>query len=112
MRIISKRRRNSQSDCQHPRRPAFSWQRDASKQTDRRMAQATGIIRPSSSEYASPLVMENTLKIVTGSPSISEDYAKRSFSLLAYCRWALQLGRIQIINRATELKSCAVHAMP
>ncbi|GFV62162.1 retrovirus-related Pol polyprotein from transposon 297 [Trichonephila clavipes] len=53
MRIILK---DEEPVCQHPRRLAFTERQEVNKQIEEWLNE--GIIRPSSSEYASPIVME------------------------------------------------------
>ncbi|GFX36178.1 retrovirus-related Pol polyprotein from transposon 297 [Trichonephila clavipes] len=68
MRIILK---DEKPVCQHPRRLAFTERQEVNKQIEECLNE--GIIRPSSSEYASPIVM---VKKKDGSSRMCIDYRK------------------------------------
>ncbi|GFX81087.1 uncharacterized protein TNCV_1910801 [Trichonephila clavipes] len=78
--------------CQSPRRLAFTERQEVNKQIEGWLNE--GIIRPSSSEYASPIVM---VKKKNGSSRMCIDYRKLNQKLVKYelitriARWALQL---------------------
>ncbi|GFX20692.1 retrovirus-related Pol polyprotein from transposon 412 [Trichonephila clavipes] len=68
MRIILK---DEEPVCQHPRRLAFTERQEVNKQIEEWLNE--GIIRPSSAEYASPIVM---VKKKDGSSRMCIDYQK------------------------------------
>ncbi|GFX67629.1 transposon Ty3-I Gag-Pol polyprotein [Trichonephila clavipes] len=68
MRIIVK---DEEPVCQHPCRLAFTERQEVNKQIEEWLNE--GIIRPSSSEYASPIVM---VKKKDGSSRMCIDYRK------------------------------------
>ncbi|GFV97935.1 retrovirus-related Pol polyprotein from transposon 17.6 [Trichonephila clavipes] len=74
MRIILK---DEEPVCQHPRRLAFTERQDVNKQIEKWLNE--GIIRPSSSEYASPIVM---VKKKDGSSRMCIDYRKLNQKLV------------------------------
>ncbi|GFV69699.1 retrovirus-related Pol polyprotein from transposon 412 [Trichonephila clavipes] len=74
MRIILK---DEDSVCQPPRRLAFTERQEVSKQIEEGLNE--GIIRPSSSEYASPIVM---VKKKEGSSGMCIDYRKLNQKLV------------------------------
>ncbi|GFU58772.1 retrovirus-related Pol polyprotein from transposon 17.6 [Trichonephila clavipes] len=74
MRIILK---NEEPVCQHPRRLAFTERQEVNKQIEEWLNE--GIIRPSSSEYASPIVM---VKKKDGSSRMCSDYRKLNQKLV------------------------------
>ncbi|GFV90059.1 retrovirus-related Pol polyprotein from transposon 17.6 [Trichonephila clavipes] len=74
MRIILK---DEEPVCQHPRRLAFTERQEVNKQIEEWLNE--GIIRPSSSEYASPIVM---VKKKDGSSRMCIDYRKLNQKLV------------------------------
>ncbi|GFX35570.1 retrovirus-related Pol polyprotein from transposon 17.6 [Trichonephila clavipes] len=74
MRIILK---DEEPVCQHPRRLAFTERREVNKQIEEWLNE--GIIRPSSAEYASPIVM---VKKKDGSSRMCIDYKKLNQKLV------------------------------
>ncbi|GFV99425.1 retrovirus-related Pol polyprotein from transposon 17.6 [Trichonephila clavipes] len=74
MRIILK---DEEPVCQHPRRLAFTQRQEVNKQIEEWLNE--GIIRPSSSEYASPIVM---VKKKDGSSRMCIDYRKLNQKLV------------------------------
>ncbi|GFU49995.1 hypothetical protein TNCV_2362701 [Trichonephila clavipes] len=74
MRIILK---DEEPVCQHPRRLAFTERQEVNKQIEEWLNE--GIIRPSSAEYASPIVM---VKKKDGSSRICIDYRKLNQKLV------------------------------
>ncbi|GFT31145.1 retrovirus-related Pol polyprotein from transposon 17.6 [Trichonephila clavipes] len=74
MRIILK---DEEPVCQHPRRLAFTERKEVNKQIEEWLNE--GIIRPSSSEYASPIVM---VKKKDGSSRMCIDYRKLNQKLV------------------------------
>ncbi|GFY30190.1 retrovirus-related Pol polyprotein from transposon 17.6 [Trichonephila clavipes] len=74
MRIILK---DEEPVCQHPRRLAFTERQEVNKQMEEWLNE--GIIRPSSSEYASPIVM---VKKKDGSSRMCIDYRKLNQKLV------------------------------
>ncbi|GFX45601.1 retrovirus-related Pol polyprotein from transposon 17.6 [Trichonephila clavipes] len=74
MRIILK---DEEPVCQHPRRLAFTERQEVNKQIEEWLNE--GIIRPSSSEYASPIVM---IKKKDGSSRMCIDYRKLNQKLV------------------------------
>ncbi|GFX22324.1 transposon Tf2-6 polyprotein [Trichonephila clavipes] len=74
MRIILK---DEEPVCQHPRRLAFTERQEVNKQIEEWLNE--GIIRPSSAEYASPIVM---VKKKNGSSRMCIDYRKLNQKLV------------------------------
>ncbi|GFX80929.1 retrovirus-related Pol polyprotein from transposon 17.6 [Trichonephila clavipes] len=80
MRIILK---DEEPVCQHPRRLAFTERQEVNKQIDKWLNE--GIIRPSSSEYASPIVMvrkkDGSSRMCINYRKLNQKRVKDKFSL-------------------------------